>query len=606
VADTHPWNALREALQAAPADQALAACTRAAREVARLVQQAALPPDVSRLRIAVLRSFTAELLAPVLIARLAEHRVAADVQLGQLGNFAAEALQPQSFVYSGSFDACIVLILPEHVLPNLAEPGPDPARDAALTAHLAQLDHLAQHFKGCAIVANFALSSAMPAPHLQAQSPDSGRYLIGHANRELARLAARRSNVVVFDLAALAARFGTAGFWSARDQLAAMQPFTADGLLLAGQQLADLCFLYRATPTKCIVLDCDNTLWGGILGEDGLNGIQLGESYPGRCYQQFQEQLRDLNRLGFLLALNSKNNADEVQRVFAEHPAMVLKPEHLAAQRVNWEDKVTNLRSLAQELNLGLDSFIFIDDSAFELDFVRAGLPQVRCLQVPAETWRLPQLLPEARLVDRLRVTAEDRQKARMYAEQRQRAEFEQQATDLPSFLRGLQLELRFEPFDPEKHSARAAQLTQKTNQFNLTTRRYTEAELRSLAASGTSIFLASLTDRFGEHGRIALAIVKPGSNSTTVELDVFLMSCRVIGRGVEGSFLRLVLRDARGHGARLCRAEFLPTARNVVCKDFLAAAGFREVTRDETGRIVYEYDLTNEPPSVDDWITIR
>jgi FkbH-like protein len=600
------WERLVQAIRTAGAADTIAVHARSAREIGRLIEAGRLPEHVSPLRIAVLRSFTVEVFQPSLVAALAAYDLAASVQVGQLGNIAQESLSPDSFLYTGSFDVCLVMALAEHVLSDLGVAAGGGIQDRALAEFLDRLEQLAGRFRGLVIVCNFAQPPYWVTPQLQAQSPGGGRYAIEEANRRLAGLAGRYPNLRICDVARLAGQIGTERFWSPRDMFTSMQPLSAAALPRLAAEIADLVLLYRRTPVKCIVLDCDNTLWGGIIGEDGLGGIRLGETYPGLCYQEFQRQLRELTRAGFLLALNSKNNEADVRRVFAEHPGMVLRPEHIAAERVNWQDKVTNMHELAEELNIGLDSFVFIDDSDFEINLVRERLPQVRTLQVPPEPWKLPGLLPAARLIDRLAVTAEDQRKSQMYVQERQRKQFRSEADSLEAYLRGLEIRLAFEPFDPEQHTARAAQLTQKTNQFNLTTRRYTEADLRELSRSGAGIYLASLSDRFGDYGRIALAIVRPTDRPAVGRLDVFLMSCRVIGRGVEDSFLRLVMRDAQRRGLAGLEAEYIPTPRNVVCRDFLARFGFREVGRREDGTTHYEYDFAAGIPAVDDWISVR
>jgi FkbH-like protein len=596
------WPALLAALRAVPPSGWLAASNKVARAVAEMTAAGTLPPEVRPLHVAILRSITAEVLGNPFIAALAEFGYAARVAFGRLGNLAHEVWDEQSFVYAQPHDVCVVLALAEHVLPgllNLSEPV------AAADAFLAQLEHLADRFHGLVIACNLAPVDPLLAPHFQAQSTASGRYAIARANQGLAELAARKPNLVICDLEALAARLGAEQFYSTRDMLAAMQPFSAAALAAVATRLAEVCALYKTTPVKCLVLDCDNTLWGGIIGEDGLSGIQLGETYPGLCYQQFQRQLDQLNRLGFLLALNSKNNEADVRQVFEKHPGMVLKPDQIAAARINWQDKATNMRALAEELNIGLDSLVFVDDSAFEINLIREQLPQVRCLMVPPEPWALLRVLPDAGVVDRLRVTVEDREKARMYAQERLRKEFEQGAGSLEQYLRGLGIRMVFEPFQADLHLARAAQLTQKTNQFNLTTRRYTEATLREALRSGAAAFMASLADRFGDYGRIALAIVRPTATPHVGTLDVFLLSCRVIGRGVEDSFLRLVMAEMKRSGFARLEAEFIPTAKNAVCQEFLAQNEFTEISRSPDGRVGYAYDLTPDLPPVADWITL-
>lgn len=600
------WKAIVAAVEAAAPADALAVHARAARDVASHLALGTLAAGVTPLRVAVLRSFTAEVLSPAIIASLAVRGFASQLELGQLGNIAPEILTPDSFVYSDRHQLCVVLTLAEHVLPDLADPGAAEARAAAAREYLSRIDHLAARFTGTVIAANLAHPPRLVAGYLQAQRPAGGRYAIDEFNRGLAEIADRRANLRVLDLAALAADMGGEAFWSPRDFLTSMQPFSAQAIPRIAAALADLIWHSRSTPVKCIVLDCDNTLWGGVIGEDGLGGIRLGETYPGICYQEFQRQLRDLNRMGFLLALSSKNNEDEVRRVFDEHPGMILRLDNIAAERVNWQDKVANLQELAEELNIGLDSFVFIDDSDFEINLVRERLPQVRSFLVPAQPWKLPALLPSIRALDKLAITAEDRKKATMYLQERARKSFKTQAGDMEAYLRGLDIRMLFEPFDPAQHLARAAQLTQKTNQFNLTTRRFSEADLSRFIADGGHIFTASLSDRFGDYGRIILAMLLPAADGRAIRLHVFLMSCRVIGRGIEGSFLRLVLGRMRDLGFRRCEAEFLPTPKNAVSAGFLAAAGFTETGRDADGRIAYHLPLDAEPAAADPWITVK
>lgn len=599
------WSSLVAAVRAAQPADALAVHARTARQIASLLETGALPQRVTPLRIAILRSFTAEILGSSIVACLAEHDLAARVRFGQLGNIAPEILDSGAFLYREQFDACVVLTLADQILPDLAVPGAAAARTAASSGFLERIEQLAGRFSGLVIVANLAHPPHVVAPRLQSQSPESGRYAIDEFNRELAAAAARHANLLVLDLALLAGDLGAAAFWSPRDFMTSMQPFAAAAIPRIGVLLAELVRHSRSTPVKCIVLDCDNTLWGGVIGEDGIGGIKLGETYPGLCFQEFQRQLRDLNRVGFLLALNSKNNADDVRRVFEEHPGMVLKLDHIAAERVNWQDKAANLQELAEELNIGVDSLVFIDDSDFEINLVRARLPRVRTIQTPAQPWKLPGLLASIGAIDKLAITAEDRGKATMYLEERARKRFRTQAADLESYLRGLDIRMRFEPFDAPQHLTRAAQLTQKTNQFNLTTRRYSESELAQFVAGGGHVFTASLADRFGDYGRIILAMMRPDADGATIHLHVFLMSCRVIGRGVEGSFLRMVLGRMHRLGFRRCAAEFIPTAKNPVSAGFLAGCGFRETGRDADGRIAYDFSLDQQPPPPDPWISV-
>lgn len=593
-----------EATRAEPA-MALAAHARASRRVAELKREGSLPAGVASARLAWLRDVTVEPMVASLVAELAVRGFAAEVELGPLGGGIAPLLQEDSFVRRGAFDFCLVLPLAERVLPALFDPGAAEPPEPALRAYLDHLSRFAVEFRGQIVVCNFALPDTLLAPRYQAQHPESGRYFVGRANRELAALTRRHRNVAICDLEALAAREGLSRFWSRRDRLATVQPFSASGLRALARELAEICALALARqPVKCIVVDCDNTLWEGVVGEDGLEGLQLGETYPGVCYQEFQRQLGQLRELGYLLALNSKNNGDDVRRVFEDHPGMVLAWDQLAAVRVNWKDKASNLESLAEELNLGLESFLFIDDSNFELEAVRRQLPQVRCVKVPANRWELPGLLGDGGVIDRLAVTDEDRKKSQMYAEERQRSEFQRRAADFEEYLRDLGMVLRFEAFDARKHVARAAQMTQKTNQFNLTTRRYMEPGILKAVDEGALIFLGALRDRFGDYGRIALGIVRPADGHAA--LDTFLMSCRAVGRGVEDVFLRLLMEEVRRRGYGDLRAEWIPTAKNALCAGFLEKNGFQPLTAEPGGQTAYRYGLDALGAPAASWISVE
>jgi FkbH-like protein len=287
----------------------------------------------------------------------------------------------------------------------------------------------------------------------------------------------------------------------------------------------------RRNPLKVIAFDCDNTLWTGVCGEDGPQGVRIDEGR--RALQTFLKQRKEA---GVLLAICSKNNEADVRETFASHPEMVLQWEDIAASRINWEAKSQNLLELAFELNLGLDSFAFIDDDAKECGEVKSELPEVVTLQIPHTSSALPHFLDHAWLFDQpKRLTAEDRERTRMYAEQLERSRFEKQAANLRDFLAGLRLEILFAPVTPET-LPRAAQLTQRTNQMNTSLVRYAEPELTSALAAGKQAFTVTVSDRFGSYGLVGLVLFS--EEQTAVHIENFLLSCRALGRGVEYKML--------------------------------------------------------------------
>ena len=568
------WTLLRQSLVPGGAAN-LGRAAQVQRTVAELLAHGALPPHVRRLRIACLRSVTIEPLMPLLVSSMAARDFAASVELGQLGNYFAESMQPDSFLRRGDFDVCIVLVPLDLIAADIAV-ATSRVEDVrrSMQHYLDCLDHLAAWYSGLIVVCNFAAWQPALARRFQSRQSRSPRYAIGEANRILATQVESHNNMVISDLDYLASRAGADKFFSARDMMTVVQPFSPAGFQALGEDWAELCRMHFRGSPKCIVVDCDNTLWGGVVGEDGVQGLRLGETYPGVCFQQFQRQLKQLKELGFLLAVNSKNNEADVRAVFEQHPGMVLRWDDFAAARVNWQDKASNMSALAEELNLGVDSFLFIDDNAFEIELVRGVFPGILTLTVPAEAWKLPELLPACPALDCLGITAEDRRKAEMYAQERQRIAVQEHTASLDEYLARLGLKMTIERFDAQRHSQRAVQLLQKTNQFNLTTRRYAEKELLELARGGALIYLASLKDNFGDYGRIALAIVRLDGPQPV--LDNFLMSCRAIGRKAETMFLAFVIEKLKARGLGKLQAQFIPSARNQVSAGFLLDHGFQ------------------------------
>ena len=327
---------------------------------------------------------------------------------------------------------------------------------------------------------------------------------------------------------------------------------------------------------KCIVVDLDNTLWGGVLGEDGPDGIRMGDTPEGRPFRRFQQTLKALNRRGLLLAINSKNNMADVKSVFQEHPDLVLRESDFAAMQINWEDKAANLVRIARELNIGLQHLVFLDDSPAERAWVRERHPAVLVPELPQDTAKYVDVLSHCE-TDTLVVTGEDLKRAQMYQEERQRREFQAEAPSFEHFLNNLGLRVSIEPVGSALLE-RATQLCQRTNQFNLTTRRHNVEALRQFSTSPFSaVLLMHVQDRFGDYGWSGLAITK--IEGTHALIDTFLLSCRVLGKNVEFSLMAAVVKWA---GARNCthiNGFYLPTSKNLPCKDFLEQCGLKEVT---------------------------
>ncbi len=373
------------------------------------------------------------------------------------------------------------------------------------------------------------------------------------------------------------AEVGGNAFFDPRLWYSVRFPFAATAACEVSRRVVGLGAALKFPKAKVIALDADNTLWGGIVGEDGFDGIALGHEYPGNTYVAFQRRLLDFQQRGLILALCSKNNPGDVEQVLTEHPHQILKPEHFAATRVNWETKTDNLLALAEELNLGLDSFIFVDDSEHECALVRRELPEVEVIQTPARPVEVPFCLDQVSRLELLSLTAEDLKKTEMYAQERVRRQLRQNAEErggLEGYLASLEMVMRVGIDDPSP-LRRLSQLTQKTNQFNLTTRRYDEQHMRHLIdASDWMVGYFSLKDVFGDSGIVGLALLNL-SEPALAQLDSFLMSCRVIGRKAESAFLNALLKRLAATGVQQVVADYLPTSKNGLATSFLSDHGF-------------------------------
>jgi FkbH-like protein len=342
-----------------------------------------------------------------------------------------------------------------------------------------------------------------------------------------------------------------------------------------GDLIARLVAAERGRSSKCLVLDLDNTLWGGVIGDDGLEGIKLGQgSALGEAYLEFQHYVSDLGRRGVILAVCSKNEPKNARLPFDRHPEMVLKWEQIACFVANWDDKAKNLRSIARQLNIGIDSLVFVDDNIFERNFVRHELPSVAVPELPDGPEFYARCLTDAGYFEALHITSEDQERGDRYQANLAREQSRSSQTDDRSYLESLDMELRWQPFD-RVGMLRIVQLINKTNQFNLTTRRYSESEVDAMMQDGCTLTLQlRLVDRFGDNGMIGVVVGRLQGDS--LRLDTWLMSCRVLGRQVEEATLNIVVSEAKRLGVSYLVGEYLPTQKNGIVREHYRKLGFQ------------------------------
>ena len=343
---------------------------------------------------------------------------------------------------------------------------------------------------------------------------------------------------------------------------------------------------------KCIILDLDNTLWGGVLGEDGIAGIQIGGDYPGKAFLYWQQALLELCKTGVILTVCSKNNESDVLEAWEKNPFMVLGKEHLSAWRINWQDKATNIQELANELNIGLDSMVFIDDNPTERALVKQTLPTVEVPEFPSKPYQLMDFFKQL-VNDYFRIysiTDEDRDKTRQYKANAQRLAERNKFVDMDSYLKSLEMVLHVVPVD-DFNIGRIAQMTQKTNQFNLTTHRMTEQDIRDDVKEGWNIYCISVKDKFGDNGITGALFITPDNH-----IDNLLLSCRILGKGIEQAFLSYVLNTLHRNGADKFTASYIPSKKNMQTADFYERFGFILTNDTEDGKS-YVLEMTEELP---------
>ena len=399
-------------------------------------------------------------------------------------------------------------------------------------------------------------------------------YQLLKLNYLLAEAAREAGNVRLIDLEPIRAHMGYDAFHDPKLYAIAKMPISTQALSAVASRVVDAILARKGRFHKCAIVDLDNTLWGGVIGDDGLEGIQIGELGQGHAFTEFQTWLKELKNRGVMLAVCSKNDEANAKEPFLKHPEMVLKLDDFSAFVANWEDKASNIRRIQKDLNIGLDSMVFFDDNPFERNLVRTMLPEVEVPELPEDPAEYTAFARMQNLFDTNSYSDEDRVRTERYLAEKSRTELSAGIDNYDDYLKALGMKAVCAPFDAF-HIPRIAQLTQRSNQFNLRTVRYSEQEIEEIAANPRYITrYYTLRDRFGEHGLIAVVILEKRENELFV--NEWLMSCRVLKRGMEQFIADSILRAAREAGVARVVGEYIPTPKNAMVKDLYASMGFR------------------------------
>jgi len=546
---------------------------RLARSVAQAVEDGAAAP-LQGFTLGLVSNATTDFIVPALVASALRYGIALRVAAAPFGMTLQAALDAASEPLASRPDAILLALdyrayFPEYALEDDAS--------ARLDAALARLGDLVTAFSRGSGAAILVQTIAAPPERLfgsfDRDQSGTAAWLAASFNQRLSN-EILRPGVSFLDVEALASQVGLAAWFDRSQHMAARLPFAHRFVPLYAEHAARLIGAIRGRGRKVLVLDLDNTLWGGVIGDDGIEGIRLGQGDPrGEAHLDLQRAALALKRRGILLAIASKNDEAVARRAIREHPEMLLREDDFSAMQINWSDKASNLEALAERLSLGIDSFVFLDDNPAERAQVRLSLPEVLVPELPSDPADYAAVLLAAGGFEAVAFSDEDRQRADQYAANSRRESLATHARDLAGFLESLQMHAIFTA-DGVLGWSRFTQLINKSNQFNLTTRRYTEARIADLVAAPDVLTLqVRLVDRFGDNGMICSVIACPRDDAWM--LDTWVMSCRVLGRRVEEAVLNEIIRRARAAGVARLIGLYRPTPRNALVRNHYRTLGF-------------------------------
>jgi FkbH-like protein len=529
-------------------------------------------------RIHFLRNFTTEPLDPYLAFHLMRDDIRPTITHGGYGTAIQELLGKNPDNSEGLPDVLVLSQLVEFLDPSVARKGW--VADAAV-AELSAILHTLIDRSSAVVVANSFIAPIDQA--LEYASPGIQRG-IDQLNDALRAFADRHPDrIFICDWSSASAGIAVSKLLDMRFWRSSQAPFRPLFLDRYARQIASFVRASVGLARKLLILDCDNTLWGGVVGEEGLSGIQLTpDGVPGQYYYRVQKRVVELHREGVMIALCSKNNEEDVWEVLDKHPHAPLQKSHLVGWRIDWNDKASNIDSLVRELNIGMDAVVFVDDNPRELALIAQRLPDVTLLEVPEDLSLYEHYLLRDGWFQTITQSEEDRQRTRMYQEENARSEAQQLYQDLDDYLESLKTVARIGPIDDGSVS-RVAQLTQKTNQFNLTTHRYSEADIRAFAADpDAAVYMMTVQDRFGDMGKTGVLIARREGH--TAVIDTLLLSCRILGRRLEIAFVDQCMQALQWRWAPAdWRAEYIATRKNQQTGSFWKDIGFRIVEDDES-----------------------
>jgi len=553
----------------------------------------------SSIKIAILSSSSMNGVSDVLVAQCSSFNVFPNIYTAEYGQYAQEILNSESYLYSFNADLIIINIDLKSIAESyelLPYQKTTEERESWLVETIIFFESFINEitFKSSSMILMHNLEVPVYSPMGIIESKETYGFLesIEDVNRGLRDKYKMSNQVFIYDFNGFCSKIGKTNILDYK------MYYLAD-IKVKTQFIPDLCSDYSRyiqpltyKTKKCIVLDLDNTLWGGIVGEVGLEGIYLGPTPEGRLFLEFQKKLLALHNRGIILAINSKNNEEDAMNVIKNHPYMALRENCFAATRINWKDKVSNLKSLAEEINVGLDSMVFFDDDQMNRDMVKTFLPEVLVVDLPKDFSQYLGTFEGLNCFETLSLSDEDAKRNEMYQAEKNRNKLLKSTTTLSDYLRTLNLIVYIEEVNISM-IPRIAQLTQKTNQFNLTTKRHTEEDIQKIVNDDNfRIISIRVTDKFGDNGLTGLVIISI-KDSVNWHIETFLLSCRVIGRKAEEVLLAYVINEAKANNAKFVFGYFNESKKNSLVKDFYLRNGFEMIDRTVQGD-TWRFDTMN------------
>jgi len=545
-------------------------------------------------KIAILSSFTINGLDECLKVKSAELNIRYSSFIAGYDQYNQEILDSNSSLYKFNPDITFLIIDIRKILGNFfhfAYSFSEQNRKDAINEKINQIKNLITTFQNNSekklVISIVNPGTSSPIGILENKSKFGFNDMINKFTSELINFSKEQNSLFFHDFDLFIRKYGERNVFDYRQFFIGDIQIAFDFLPYFANELMSYIKPTLGINRKCIVLDLDNTLWGGVVGEDGFDGIELGQTANGKAFVEFQKQLLSLWQQGIILAINSKNNFDEAIKVIKEHPEMILREKHFASFQINWDDKAENLNRISEEVNIGLNSIVFFDDDKINQERISNEFPEVLTIPLPNDPSQYVSILNNLNDFNVLQKTDEDFKRGQMYAEQRERKKLKKSVSNLDDFLKQLDIKIKIKKAN-QFLIPRISQLTLKTNQFNLTTKRYQENEIQKLSSdSKFDVYCAQVHDKFGDNGITGVYIVNKTEHSWII--DTFLLSCRIMGRGIEDALLSQILIDAKNAGVQQVEGEFIPTQKNEPAKNFLSEHGFKKENK------YWIYTLNNE-----------